>query len=109
MPSRIRLAFRIAVLNKLQYISLASTVSSLPGMEYVTRRGSQSVSTIPIVGILHIAASLSGKSLSPNEFMFDVMIRSGSRILPSIFDAFVNVPPRHFCVTQYSPASVAVF
>lgn len=109
------LAFWIVFLNKSQYRLIALGVSSLPGIGYVTIFGFASVSTIAIVGINILAASV--RTLCcPLLFLevllrvFNTMHRSGSLVSAlKILEEFVNIPSRQYLVWANSPHSFAQF
>lgn len=76
-------------------------------MGYVMRLGLQSLSTIAILGILHIAVSLTASVFRPNDGRCKNTTASGSFLVFITMWELVNVPPRHCRVTKYSPLSRA--
>lgn len=103
--------FKMAFEKSWVYSLIEGDESSLPGTGYVMRRGSEFESTIPMVGMVILAASTTlGCWLKPWSMVLRRITRSGSRVVvPNTTFELVNVPALHLRQCENSPHSSAVF
>ena len=93
-----------------QYNSILASESSLPGTGYTMSRGSQLVSTTPVVMMFILEHSTTALCcLKTLSWVEKKMQRSGIRVmLPYIISALVKVPRFHSLQCEYSPQSCAI-